>query len=268
MIKSGRGALGKVMGMMFLGGATAIAIGGILAYLGSWRLVYIVYGLGELILAITIIKMIEKDNGLVEKLNFITAYKTPLTNFRFMRIALTIFFVGFTVFGSFTYSGKLLQQITGVPVLQVCLILPCFGIGTVFGGRIAPKLKNVLKQGCLISAGVFGFVGLYILSSSSNIILLCTGLFCFGLAFIFLQSTLVSTAQMVIPATRGTAMSLTSFNIFVGGAVGTSINGRIMTNIGINSVFFCAAFIIFIVGLVAAFFVARFEMRQTIAAIN
>lgn len=41
-------ALGKVMGMMFLGGATATAVGGALAYFGSWRLVYIIYGVGSL----------------------------------------------------------------------------------------------------------------------------------------------------------------------------------------------------------------------------
>ena len=122
-------ALGKVMGMMFLGGATATAAGGILSYFGSWRLVYIVYGIGELIVAIIIARMLDKDNGVVDRLNFISAYKTPLSNHRFMRLVFTIFFVGFAVFGSFTYSGKLLQQITGLPVLQVGLILSFFGIG-------------------------------------------------------------------------------------------------------------------------------------------
>ena len=36
---------------------------------------------------------------------------------------------------------------------------------------------------------------------------------------------------MKIPAMRGTAMSLASFNMFVGGAVGTMVNGRIMANV-------------------------------------
>ncbi|MDC7225982.1 MAG: MFS transporter [Spirochaetales bacterium] len=263
-----QGALGKVMGMMFLGGATATAIGGALSYFGSWRMVYIVYGIGELIVAIIITRVLEKDSNVVDKLNFVSAYKAPLSNPRFMRIVITIFFVGFTVFGSFTYSGKLLQQLTGFSVLQVGLILSFFGVGTVFGGRIAPKLKKVLKHGFLISAGIVGFSGLYIMSSFSNIVMLCIGLFGFGLAFIFLQTTLVSTAQMKLPKMRGTAMSLASFNMFVGGAAGTILNGRILSTQGINSIFFYASFILLTVGFVAAFFVARFEMRQKRAIIS
>ena len=148
--KERQGALAKVMGLMFLGGATATALGGIISYFGSWRLVYIIYGIGELIIAFIILKILEKDKGVVDKLNFITAYKAPLSNYRFMRLVLVIFFVGFSVFGSFTYSGKLLQTLTGFSVLQVGLILSFFGIGTVIGGRIAPKVKKEIKK-CLFS---------------------------------------------------------------------------------------------------------------------
>ena len=135
-------ALGKVMGLMFLGGATATAIGGALAYFGSWRLVYIVYGVSELILALFMLKMLDRDIPVVNKLNYISAYKEPLSNFKFMRLVITIFFVGVSVFGTFTYSGKLLQEITGYTVLTVGLILSFFGVGTVIGGRIAPKIKK------------------------------------------------------------------------------------------------------------------------------
>ncbi len=260
--KERQGALAKVMGLMFLGGATATALGGIISYFGSWRLVYIIYGIGELIIAFIILKILEKDNGVVDKLNFITAYKTPLSNYRFMRLVLVIFFVGFSVFGSFTYSGKLLQSLTGFTVLQVGLILSFFGIGTVIGGRIAPKVKKRLKNAFLAVAGILGFIGLYGLSTFTNIYLITISLFVFGLAFIFLQSTLVSTAQAKLPKMRGTAMSLASFNMFVGGAVGTAINGRIINTTSINYIFKYASFTILIVGFIASIFIAKFEMRQ------
>jgi MFS family permease len=59
-------ALGKVMGLMFLGGATATAIGGALAYFGSWRLVYVIYGIAELILAIVMFKTLELDQPIIK----------------------------------------------------------------------------------------------------------------------------------------------------------------------------------------------------------
>jgi len=147
-------ALGKVMGLMFLGGATATAVGGILAYFGSWRLVYLIYGVGELVLAIIMLKVLERDVPVVTKLSFVEAYKEPLTNFRFMLLVTTVFFVGFSVYGSFTYSGKLIQEVTGFNILVVGLVLSLFGVGTVVGGRIAPLLKKRLNNKFLILAGL------------------------------------------------------------------------------------------------------------------
>lgn len=257
-------ALGKVLGFGFLGGATATAIGGVLAYFGSWRLVYIFYGIGELILALFMLMILERDEPVVEKLNFIKAYKTPLSNPKLMRIVLTLFFVGFSVFGSFSYSGKLLQEITGYTILFVGLILSLYGIGTVIGGRIAPKFKT--KAGTTIyfvTAGVIGFLATFTLSISSNVILLSLGLFFFGVAFVFLQSTLVATAQDKLPQARGTVMSLTSFNMFIGGAVGTRINANIISTFGTSKIYLVAAFLLLAVGLISTVFAKNAASSNT-----
>ncbi len=261
-------ALGKVMGLMFFGGAAATAIGGALAYFGSWRLVYIIYGVAELIMGLIMLRVLDKDQGIVDKFNLISAYKRPLTNYRFMRLVLVVFFVGFSVYGSFTYSGKLLQSITGYNILQVGLILSLFGVGTVIGGRIAPKAKSMLNHGYLVSAGIIGFMSLFAISAYTNIWILGIAFIGFGMAFIFMQSTLVATAQEKLPMMRGTAMSLTSFNIFVGGALGTAFNGYIMSHYGISKIFYDAGYVILIAGLISAVFIARFEMRKKLGYYN
>lgn len=255
-------AIGKVMGLMFLGGATATAIGGTLSYLGSWRLVYLMYGIGEFIIAVMIFRTLERDKPVVSHLNFVSAYKVPLSNIRFLRIVMTMFFVGFSVFGSFTYSGKLIQEITGYNILVVGLILSLFGIGTVLGGRLAPKVRQRLKEKFLVVAGVIGFIALMLLGNATQVVLLGLGFLGFGVAFIFLQSTLIATAQEKLPKMRGTAMSMASFNMFVGGAIGTTINGNVMKGFGTSQIFFNTAFVILIVGFVAAVLISRFEMRK------
>lgn len=248
-------ALAKVLGLGFLGAAMATAIGGVLAYFGSWRLVYIFYGIGELILSFIMLKILERDTPMVERLNFITAYKAPFTNPKFMRIALTLLFVGFSVFGSFAYSGKLVQEITQYSILSVGLILSFYGIGTVIGGRIAPKFKmKVGTTNFFVVAGIIGFLSTFILFISRNVILLSLGLFLFGVAFVFLQSTLVATAQDKLPQARGTAMSLTSFNMFVGGAVGTRVNANIIGAYGTSNIYLIAAILLLAVGLVSTVF--------------
>lgn len=255
-------ALGKVMGLMFLGGATATAIGGALSFYGSWRMVYFIYGLGELILAVIMLKVLERDKPVVNHLNFVNAYKEPLSNFKFMRIVTTVFLLGFSVFGSFTYSGTLIKEISGYNIFIIGLILSLFGIGTVIGGRIAPKLKMIMGVKFLALAGVIGSVSLFTLSATENIWLIGIALFGFGAAFISLQSTLISTAQEKLPKMRGTAMSLASFNMFVGGAIGTTLNGTVMKNYGASQIFFNTAFILLAVGILATLFVSGYEKRK------
>jgi len=255
-------ALAKVMGLMFLGGATATAIGGALAYIGSWRLVYLIYGIGEFILAVVVFKFLERDKAIVEKINIIGTYKKVLKNYGFMSLVLTVFFVGFTVFGSFTYSGQLVQEITGFNIFIVGLILSLFGIGTVLGGKIAPSLRKIMKNNFLVVAGVLGFIALSILGYSLNIYLLGISFLAFGISFIFLQSTLISIAQEKLPHMKGTAMSIASFNMFVGGAIGTSVNGMVMENFGVSQIFRNASFIILFVGIIASILAAKFMKRK------
>lgn len=133
---------------------------------------------------------------------------------------------------------------------------------TVIGGRIAPKLKMIMGVKFLALAGVIGSVSLFTLSATENIWLIGIALFGFGAAFISLQSTLISTAQEKLPKMRGTAMSLASFNMFVGGAIGTTLNGTVMKNYGASQIFFNTAFILLAVGILATLFVSGYEKRK------
>lgn len=255
-------ALGKLMGLMFLGAASASAIGGAIAYAGSWRLVYLLYGVAELVVAIIIFRVLERDKPVVDKLNILSSYKIALTNYRFMRTVAMIFLIGFSILGSFTYSGKLIQELTGLNVLIVGLILSSFGIGTVIGGRIVPKIRKKLGYRFLALAGMIGGISVFGLSVSNNLLILSFCLLCFGIAFISLQSTLLLVAQEKLSKMKGTAMSLASFNLFVGGAIGTSVNGVIIKSYGITQIFYNASYIVLAIGILTTIFVARFEMRK------
>jgi MFS family permease len=61
---------------------------------------------------------------------------------------------------------------------------------------------------------------------------------------------------------KGTAMSIAGFNMFLGGALGTYVNGILIRSYGTQSIFFNSAVLILAVGLLAALLVARFEMRK------
>jgi len=254
-------AIGKVMGMMFLGGATATVIGGALAYFGSWRLVYLVYGIAELIMSVLLLKALKPSQAVIDKLDFKKVYGQAISNKKLITVTSIIFFVGFSVFGSFTYSGKFVQSVTSYNILIVGLILSLFGIATVIGGRKAGAIRAKLGSKFLLLAGIIGGISLAVLSYSKAVLPIGIALFGFGLAFVFLQSTLVTTAQEMMPKLRGTAMSMASFNMFVGGGIGTTLNGKILGVYGISKVFLLAGVILFIVGIIASIAVNKINRQ-------
>ena len=119
--------------MMFLGGASSILIGGTLAQFASWRFVYVLYGVAELILALLVLIKLPSESGSHHGVFFKT-YRTAFSTRGLLAVVGTIFFVGYAVFGSFSFSGHYVETVTGLPVVLIGLILTAFGLGTVFGG--------------------------------------------------------------------------------------------------------------------------------------
>ncbi len=233
-------AIGSVMGMMFLGAATSILIGGTLAQFASWRAVYILYGLAELVLAILVVVKLASEPGSRET-PFLRTYGTALKNGGLLAVVAAIFLVGFAVFGTFSFSGHYVEKATGLPVVLIGLVLTSFGAGTVLGGRVVGRVRKGLGRFFLPAAGILGTAGLILLALFRHIGVLVPAFFAFGLAFVFLQSTLIMSAQNKLPAFRGTAMSLASFNMFVGGAIGTLVNGRIVAALDVPVIYSVAA---------------------------
>lgn len=252
-------AIAGVMSFGLLGSATATIIGGTVAYFASWRMVYLVYGVGELILAAIMLKTLERDKGVRDHLELGKSYKIAISNIKFTRLAILLFFMGFAVFGTFTYTGISIMNKTGYSILIVGFLLAFYGIGTVFGGRVASKLKAKFGRSFLIFAGAIGSSSLTLMAFTSNVFLIVLGLFGLGVAFVFIQSTLVATLQSMLSKMKGTVMSIVSFNLFLGAAVGTSLNGKILEVSNMNRIYLTAAIMLLIIGFLSSHFIARQE---------
>ena len=245
-------ALGKVMGMAFLGGAAATAIGGALAYLGSWRLVYLVYGIAELLIAFVMLRVLERQPGTIVKMNLRTAYKDAFANPSLLK----------TVSIIFLYAGKFVQTRTGYNILLVGLVLTSFGVATVVGGRKAGALRQKLGNKLLLLAGVIACGSWALMGAWHSPVLLSVSLAGFGLGFIMIQPTLIATAQQLMPTRRGTVMSLAAFNMFVGGGIGTFINGKVLDTWGFGPVFIIAGALILLASTVAAVLFRNIYQRK------
>ena len=57
-------------------------------------------------------------------------------------------------------------------------------------------------------------------------------------------------------------MSVASFNFFIGGALGTWLNGMVMKQYATEQIFYPTSYMMLAVSILAAIFISRFEMRK------
>lgn len=261
--KKMQSTFGRVIGIAFLGGAAATAIGGSLAHIGSWRMVYLFYGIAELSIAFVMVKTLKKQPGTSSGINFNRAYGEAFANVNLLRTAGIIFIMGFSVFGSFAFAGKFVDIRTGYNIFSVGLILTCFGLATVLGGRIAAVLRRKLGNRLFILAGLLAFVSWGLMGAWHSPFFLALSLAGLGLGTIMIHPTLIATAQQLIPRRRGTVMSLASFAMFTGGGIGIYLNGEIVAVWGFEPVFVIAGVLILIAGASAAILMRRINRNYS-----
>jgi predicted MFS family arabinose efflux permease len=246
--------IGKMMGLMFLGGALATLIGGTLAQFGSWRLVYSMYGVAELILLAPLFRSLRAEpRGPSSPGGFLAPYKEVLKTPRFLPTVSLLFFLGFATMGTFSYLGKYLQDRTGLGLLLVGLALGAYGVGTLVGGRMAARLRARWGRPFYPLVGIAGGLGYagFGLFGGNPAIAAVALLFC-GFGFMCLQSSVITAAQDLAPSRRGAAMSASSFTMVTSGALGTYVNGRIFS-VDASALLFLAAAAFAIAGLAATF---------------
>lgn len=242
-------SLSKVMGLMFLGGATAPFIGGAIAHFGSWRSVYLFYGFSELLITILIVAKVRVKTVKNSSVTFKSTYKDSFKNRRLIALVTIMSVIGFTLLGSFTYLGKYVASNTELTILSVGLILSLYGVGSMLGGRVAPKLHSKLNINGFVIASFIGISSMLAMAFIPNIYVLSIGSLGMGLTFTLIQPKLIALAQGLHPKNRGTVMSLASFNMSFGAGFGALFFGFVIKLFSLNLVYFIAAFILLLLPL-------------------
>ena len=234
-------SLAKTMGLMFLGGAVGPAIGGWLASIGTWRLVYGFYGCIELILAMIIFIKIPAQPARQKKLQFISSYREAISRPGVIMTVPILFLVGIAVLGFFPFTGKFIEGVSTLSLSSIGLILSVFGFGAVIGGRVAQSISIRIGKLYFPLAGSIGASSLILISTNTGLPVIMLGLAGYGFSFMMLQPMLVARAQQAMPEGRGTVMSLASLNMALGGGIGTYLNGVLLQHRGFSFLFMTSA---------------------------
>jgi predicted MFS family arabinose efflux permease len=145
---------------------------------------------------------------------------------------------GFLYLGGFSYLSGLLDQRFRLNALQIGLVLALAGVSQLTAARLLPRLIGRVSERRLLSIGGTALGTGYLTSAVaphwSFVALGCT---LQGSGFILCHTTLQTRATEIIPAARGTALSLFAFSLFLGSGIGSLLFGAALEPLGFAGTF-------------------------------
>ncbi len=223
-------AIGRLAATTSSAQALSASVGGIVAHFVSWRAMFVGYGVLTLVPALWMWRL---DPGRpaapAEAHGTAVRFADLLTDRRAIAVYRVVFAEAFFLWGGYAYLGAFAARRHGLDQLQVGLLLALFGLGTMTGGLLVPRLQRVLSENALARAG-----GLAMGGGFAALIprwpwpAAAAALLAMGFGYMALHTTLQLRGTEIRPAARGKAISLFAVSLFSGSALGTALFGRLM----------------------------------------
>jgi len=231
-------AIGTFLGISFLGQGLSMAVGGTIAAFAGWRWVFIAYGVVALVVMGVLVKRGKSlpSAPVARQASLFAPYRHLLGRWRSLRIYLVALGEGILILGLFSYLGALLADRHGLGPLGVGLSLTAFGVASVIFGRLSGRIAGRVGRVNLIGlALLLGGLAALTLASVANLSLSLVAIFALGAAFMLAHSSILTIATELAAHHRGVAMSLVAFAFMGGGALGTTMAGRVVAVQGFQS---------------------------------
>jgi predicted MFS family arabinose efflux permease len=234
--------------------ALSASIGGTIAYLVSWRVMLLGYGLLALVPTCLMWSCSERgrDNagGTTAPA---TSFAEILADPRARRVYLAVFFEGFLVLGAVTYLGAFATTRHALDQLTVGLLIALFGVGVMTVGASIGMVRRRLSEGGLAMVGA-----LLIAAAFAGLVprwpwpTFGISMFVLGAGFVSLHTTLQLRGTELSPTARGKAFALFVFSLFTGTSAGTATLGRLVDAGHYDAMFIVGAAGLILVGAATA----------------
>ncbi|HEX3936041.1 MAG TPA: MFS transporter [Xanthobacteraceae bacterium] len=235
---------GQILGQLF-----GQAAGGVLGNYLGWRNVFFVlagmFAIASigLVIELAVNPVTRKTTGRgTGARGFVGEYAAVLSN-PFARIVLIASFFEFALmWGAFAYIGAYLHLRFGLNFALVGVAVGCFGIGGLFYAGLVKVLVGGLGQIGVAITGAFvlalAYVGLAVTPAWWLAPMATTAI---GLGFYMLHNTLQTTATLMTPEARGTAVALFSSALYLGQTAGVTAGAPVVDRFGAAPLFLTAA---------------------------
>lgn len=216
--------------------AFSTAVGGLIATVVSWRFVFPFFGIISGVVTVALLALRRGEIRLTPpvprprpRAQFAAALRAPLM----LPLLVLVCLEGAIYNGAFTYLGGFLHERFALGVLTIGLILAGAGVAQLGAARVLARLVRRIGERRMVLAGGLLMGAAYL----TAVIVPAWPLFllpilCAGVGFVVCHSTLQTRATETFPASRGTAVALFAFSLFLGNGVGTAVVGVFVDTLG------------------------------------
>lgn len=243
---------GTILGLLF-----GQAAGGLIIELAGWRSVFLV--MGGLYAMVTTLCILElrsaridwrKSHVPVRVKNVLAQYRSIVIRPHPKQVLLTVFLEGFFLYGGVAYLGAFLRHKYAIDYATIGLLLSGFGIGGlsyILASR--PIIRTLGESGMVRLGGVSALTGYLMLILLPDWQFAALGNFLLGFGFSMLHNTLQTNATQMAPDSRGSAVSLFAFSLFLGQASGVALLGPVVDGFGYTPAFIACGMGMLCIGL-------------------
>ncbi len=223
--------LGRFLGFILMGQILGPAVGGALAEFISWRRVFDVMAVVFLIVSIVLFTVDrrtrpaacapDRASGNVWR-NYAAVLGDPWVRI----VVVTVFLEGGLFYGAFAYTGAYLKERFDLSYLLIGGMLAGFGLGgVVYSLMVKWLLARLGEKGFVRLGGALMFICMAVLpllpwwQAAIPVFIVA------GFGFYMFHNTLQTRATEMAPQTRGTAIAVFAFCLFMGQAAGVAVCG-------------------------------------------
>lgn len=216
--------------------AFSTSVGGLIAAVVSWRLVFPIFGIASGIVAVALLLLLKEEIRLPlpdprprPRDTYLAAVRAP----RMLPLLLLIMVEGFIYNGVFSYLGGYLNHRFALGSLAIGLLLGFAGVTQLSAARVLRYLVLRLGERRLILVGGGMMGAAYVVAALvPRWPFFLVSMLLAGAGFVLCHTTLQTRATETFPQSRGTAVALFAFALFLGGGVGTALIGGIIDGVG------------------------------------
>jgi predicted MFS family arabinose efflux permease len=236
--------------------AFSTSVGGLIAAVVSWRLVFPIFGVASGVVAVALLFLLKEEIRLPlpeprprPRDTYLAAIRAP----RMLPLLILILVEGFIYNGVFSYLGGYLNHRFALGSLAIGLLLGFAGVMQLGTARVLRYLILRLGERRLILIGG-GMMGAAYLTAAliPNWPFFLVSMLLAGAGFVLCHTTLQTRATETFPQARGTAVALFAFSLFLGGGVGTALVGTIISGVGYIATLVTAGLFLWIFAAAAA----------------